>query len=126
MTHSTQSCSDINVTRKDTPTEVGIHSIKGVQAEHMNNSSQSTPYAQGSAQAEPDDAPDLSDTHTIVDIPGFGKVWAVKNIAIYYDTWLDWHNKQVLEIIGEDDTVFLPSDPLRPFSEAPLHQAFRR
>ena len=32
--------------------------------------------------------------------------------AIYYQKFkkelLDWHNKQVLEIIGEDDTVFLP------------------
>ena len=63
--------------------------------EHMHNSGEATSCAQRSAQAELGDAPDLSDTHTIVDIPWFGKVWAVKNIASYYDTWLDWHNKQV-------------------------------
>ena len=48
---------------------------------------------------ELDDAPDLSDTHVLVDVPGFGKVWAVNYIHGYYNTWLDWHNKQTLELL---------------------------
>ena len=50
---------------------------------------------------ELDDAPDLSDTHVLVDVPGFGKVWAVNYIHGYYNTWLDWHNKQVEEVMAK-------------------------
>ena len=60
------------------------------------------------AQAELGDMPDLSDTHILVDVPGFGKVWAVNDIHSYYNTWLDWHNKQVLEIIGDDQSQKRP------------------
>lgn len=36
--------------------------------------------------------------------------WAMDEADLHHakQAILDWHNKQVLEIIGEDDTVFLP------------------
>lgn len=95
---NTQSGGDINVTRKDTATGAEADKIKGAQAEHMNNSSQSTPYAQGSAQVELDEI--LEDFYD-------GDI-RQSDMGKAKQALLDWHNKQVLEIIGEDDTVFLP------------------
>ena len=56
--------------------------------EHMNNSSQSTPYAQGSAQAELD---------VIFDKMGYTKNTDFRKEAIRLIT--DWHNKQVEEVL---------------------------
>lgn len=85
---NTQSGSDINVTRKDIPTEVETYSIKGVQADldeilaHFRN---------GTINPDP-------------------RRWAMDEADLHHakQALLDWHNKQVLKIIGEDDTVFIP------------------
>ena len=101
MTDSTQSGSDNDVTSKHPSTEVGTSKIKDTQAEqsakiahttqaeHMNNSSQSTPYAQGSAQAELDDI--LEDFYDgDIRQSDIGKA----KYAI-----IAWHNKQAEEVL---------------------------
>ena len=85
--------------------------IKGTQAEHMNNSSQSTPYAQGSAQAEQSakiahttqaELDHIADVHEMVvdnsldgifDKMGYPKNTDLRKEAIRLIT--DWHKKQI-------------------------------
>lgn len=64
------------------------------------------------------DIPDLSETHALIDVPEFGKVWVVKDIAAYYDRMEAYCNARVKtvceEVIGEDTKH---SHPTRVYCE---------
>ena len=89
---NTQSGSDTNVTSKDTPTEVGTHSIKGTQAEQSAKIAHTT-------QAELDHIVDINDMvvenslDVIFDKMGYTKNTDFRKEAIRLIT--DWHNKQI-------------------------------
>ena len=80
-TDNTQSASDTDVTRKDTPTEVGIHSNKGVQS----------------------DLDDILAKHN----GELGVTWEDPDV-VTPDTKqaiLDWHNKQIEEAIEATEKI---------------------
>ena len=81
MTDNTQSGSDINVTSKDTPTEVEADKLKGTQAEQSAKIAHTT-------QAELD---------VIFDKMGYPKNTDFREDAIRLIT--DWHNKQIEEVL---------------------------
>ena len=97
-TDNTQSGSDINVTRKDTPTEVGTSKIKGTQAEQSAKIAHTT-------QAELDHIADVHEMVVDNSLDGiFDKIGYTKNTdfrkeAIRLIT--DWHNKQVEEAMAK-------------------------
>ena len=125
MIDSTQSGSDNDVTSKHPSTEVEADKIKDTQAEqsakiahttqaeHMNNSGQSTPYAQGSAQAELDHIVDINDMvvenslEVIFDKMGYTKNTDFRKHAIRLIA--DWHNKKIEEVLDRlcsDDKMY--------------------
>lgn len=44
---------------------------------------------------KPNDVPDLSKTHSIVDIPKHGKVFVITDIYEYYKTIEAWHQQEI-------------------------------
>ena len=67
------------------------------QPEHMNNSGQSTPYAQGSAQAELDHIVVDNSLDVIFDKMGYTKNTDFRKEAIRLIA--DWHNKRIEAVL---------------------------
>ena len=104
MTDNTQTGSDNDVTRKDTPTEVVTHSIKGVQAELDDILKPLRDFGEDNAHGmtweySGDIAADIKDDTATVN-----RLATEAKQAI-----LDWHNKQTEEVLDRlcsDDKMY--------------------
>lgn len=92
--------------------EMNATDSQGITPPHRRNMGLGVSYGQTTTPLqEAKDPPDLSETHTLIDVPKWGKVWVVNDISKYYQAILDWHDQtlsQELQAFAEQILEKLP------------------